>query len=243
MISKKITYPILLTGTINPGDYDFVGIKDVDSRENDYFYSIQYYRSLGLNVVFVDNSDYYSERISCQFESDKGFEYLKYSSQKSVLGKGHGEKEIIDYALNNSRFIKDSDFFIKITGRIKILNISFLLNQIDFNHDLIYGNFSRSFSWADTRLMFLSKRFYNNFFSPHCDMYLNESEKEFIEKVYARSIHSFLSFGGKFRYFPMYPLYSGVNGTNGKIYDLGYLKKFKYNLFLRIKIWINDQTI
>jgi len=243
MVSKKNTYPILLTGTINPGDYAFVGIKDVDSRENDYFYSIQFYRNLGLKVVFVDNSNFSSKRISVEFESDKGFEYLKYSSQKSILGKGHGEKEIIDYALKNSSFIKNSDFFIKITGRIKVLNLSFLLDRIDFSHDIVYGNFSRCFSWADTRLMFISKKFYYDFFSPHCDIYLNESEKEFIERVYAKSIHSFLSFGGKFRYFPMYPLYSGINGTNGKIYDLSLFRRFKYSLFLKIKIWINDQTI
>ncbi len=234
---------IFLTATINPVNFEFVGRKGVEYREMDYFMAVSFYRGKGYRVVFVDNSNYMSEKILTQFGSDFDFEYFTFQSSLSHLGKGHGEKEIIDFGLENSNFLKDVEFFVKITGRLIIENIDLLLNNIEFSRTTIIANFSRNLSWADTRIMFFSKHFYTNYFSPTANKFLDEGNGVYFEKIYAMSIHLFLAEKGSLKFWVEYPLYNGINGQNGKNFNFNYLKKIKYNIFLFIKKWVNKQTI
>lgn len=236
-------YPILLTATISVIDHHFVAIKDKSIREEQYYYAIQFYLEKGFKVVFVDNSNTISDRIIEKFSENKNFEYLTFLSEKSDLGKGHGEKEIIDFALNNSKTLRQSDFFVKVTGRLKVLNICEILEKIEWRDNVTYGNLSRLFSWSDTRLMLLSKQYYLKYLSPCLDKYLEESNGVFFENVSARSIHLFLSEGGRFRFYPTYPIISGFNGSNGKKYDFSIFKRLKYFLFFKFKFWFNNQTV
>lgn len=234
---------ILLTATINPANNDFVGRKGVENRENDYLKAIRFYRGKGFRAVFIDNSNFSSENILSEFSSDLDFEYLTFQSLSSQLGKGHGEKEIIDFGLENSNFLKDVDFFVKITGRLIIFNIDSILKDIEFNTSEITANFSRNLSWSDTRVMFLTKHFYNNYFSPTANKFLDEKEGIYFEKVFALSIHLFMAEKGTLRFWPEYPFYIGINGQNGKDFNFNFYKRMKYIFFLFLKKWINKQTV
>ncbi|AFL85066.1 hypothetical protein Belba_2512 [Belliella baltica DSM 15883] len=236
-------YPILLTAAINPADHEFVGRKGSQIRELDYFKSLIFYLENDHIVIFIDNSNFESKMILDKFKGYKNFEYLFFSSQHSHLGKGHGEKEIIDFALQHSEMLKTSTFFIKITGRLIIKNLQLIINNIEFNKSIVHGNFTRNFSWADTRLMILNKEFYEEYFSPICDKYLNEKEGVLFEHVFAKSLHAFLSNDGKFEFLPIYPDYSGYNGSNNSKYDQSFFKKLKYFIFFKIKRYVNKQTI
>lgn len=236
-------YPILLTAAINPADYEFVGRKGSQIRELDYFKSLIFYLENDYNVIFIDNSNFESKLILDKFKGYKNFEYLFFRSQQSHLGKGHGEKEIIDFALQHSEMLKTNTFFIKITGRLIIKNLQLIVNNIEFDKSIVYGNFTRNFSWADTRLMILNKGFYEKYFSPICDNYLNEKEGILFEHVFAKSLHAFLSNNGKFRFLPYYPDYRGYNGSNNLKYDQSFVKRLKYFIFFKIKQFVNEQTI
>lgn len=236
-------HPLLLTATLNPGNFDFVERKGVGNREMDYFKAIKFYKGKGYRVVFIDNSNFRSEKILDEFGSDLDFEYLTFQSSLSHLGKGHGEKEIIDFGLKNSKILKDIEFFVKITGRLIIFNIDSLLKDIEFKTSEITANLSRNLSWADTRIMFLTKNFYNNYFSPVANKFLDEKNGFYFEKVFAMSIHLFLAEKGSIKFWSEYPFYRGINGQNGKDYNFNFSRRLKYNFFLFIKKWINKQTI
>lgn len=45
-------------------------------------------------------------------------------------GKGYGEALILEYALEHSLFVHQCDFLVKITGRLKLLNVNSMIGFI-----------------------------------------------------------------------------------------------------------------
>ncbi len=95
---------LLLTATIKPFNEKYIKIRSVELRESDYYKSALHYLCLGFSVVFVENSLYQSDKIVELTKRFPNFEILKFESTKSHLGKGHGEKEIIDFAIKPLHF-------------------------------------------------------------------------------------------------------------------------------------------
>ncbi|MFC4873604.1 hypothetical protein [Negadavirga shengliensis] len=241
--NHKVSFCILLTATISPGDFDFVAVRSSQEREIQYLESVKFYKRFNLPIVFIDNSNFISKSIANELNENEGHEYLTFESQESIKGKGHGEIEIITYAISKSKVIKEKEFFIKISGRYIIENFKNVPPSNWTNSEVVICNLTRRFSWADTRIMFVSKHFYFNYLLPTAEIMLNEKQGVYLEKVYAMSVHFFLSKGGRFSFWRSYPYYSGVNGTNGKIIKFSPQKRIKYSMFLRMKKWIHNQTI
>lgn len=240
---NKIDCPLLLTATINPVNYSFVGRIGVENRENDYIEAVNFYIKKGYRIVFIDNSNFFSEKIQNLKLSNLYFEYLTFQSIDSHLGKGHGELEILNYAYKNSKFIQEGGSFVKISGRFIISNIEEIMNGLNEIGTYHYCNFSRNLFWADTRLMILTKCFYENFFLPICIRYLDENNGVYFEKVYARAIHQWMAEGGRIRLLPEYPFYLGYNGvTNNKI-KFNFVTKIKYSLYYLFKKFVFSQSV
>ncbi|MBB6327816.1 hypothetical protein FHS59_003459 [Algoriphagus iocasae] len=234
---------LLLTSTISPQDFNFVGRKGVHNREDDYFSAVSFYCKFNLPIVFIDNSNYRSDRIEKIIFNNSESEYLLFESKQSFKGKGHGELEILKYGLENSNILNKYQNIIKISGRLTISNFFEFYSKLDLNLSIHYCNYSREFSWVDTRIMILNKSFIKNYLFPTMDKFLNESENVFFEKAYARSIHLYQYDGGRISLWPAYPLYNGFNGESGKKIKFSLIKKFKYYLFNKIKIFVFSQTI
>lgn len=234
---------LLLTSTINPKDFPFVGRKGKGNREKDCMEAINFYIKKGFRIVFIDNSNFKSEKIIDQNGSNLCFEYLSFESTDSHLGKGHGELEIIDFALKTSKYLESEDFFLKISGRYIIDNIEELckgIKELDYYH---YCNFSRDLYWADTRFMILTKSFFSNYFKPACSQYLNESDGVTFEKVYARAIHAWMAEGGRIKLLPSFPFYRAFNGVTNKKIQFNLLLKIKYTIYYKFKKMIFKQFV
>lgn len=145
---------ILLTATVNPGVKVFTKLLDPDIRIKQYIEAINYYlNNTKCKIVVCENSGFdFSHYLNVQYLNDR-IEFLTYEGNafNSNLGKGYGEANIIKYAFKHSIFLKDEVFFIKITGRIKVLNIneiikkaSQLKNENTIMVDLSYYNFAKS---------------------------------------------------------------------------------------------------
>ena len=118
-------YPLLLTGTIDSAVYQNVGnkIQDVRVRLNQYESSIEcYIRSTPFNpIVFIENSGY--EFDSRRFETlaksyHKQFEFISGTVCKPEIiryGKSYGDAFLIHEGLQQSRLLKEEDFFYKIS--------------------------------------------------------------------------------------------------------------------------------
>ena len=117
---------ILLTACVNPNGMAFTKLQDVKARESQYRESLTFYlENSKEKILFVENSGY---DISAGFEAyiECGrLEMLSFDGNSYDLrrGKGYGEALIILYALEHSQLLRKNSMIIKITGRLKCLNI------------------------------------------------------------------------------------------------------------------------
>ena len=227
---------LLLTASLKP----FPGIPystrdDPLVREMDYYTATHFYLSKGYKVVLVDNSNSLSEKINNLESCFSTLEYLRFSSEKSRLGKSHGEVEIINYALSHSRFMDEVDYIVKITGRYIIKNIDECFRLTNSVEKQIYVNPIHNFNWADTRLMMMKKSFYYQYFLPAADKFLDDANYIFIENVYMKSLFQYLIEGGKLNLWPVYPCFQGYDGRSNKKSDFKFFKCLKYRIYYRIK--------
>lgn len=118
---------ILLTACVDPGGMINTLLQDIEVRKQQYLEAIGFYlKETKYNIVFCENTDadFYDE-IEAVEKYDR-LEYITFfgNDYDKKRGKAYGEGRIIKYAMENSRFLKDAAYVIKVTGRIKILNIN-----------------------------------------------------------------------------------------------------------------------
>ena len=205
---------ILLTGCINPNGMPFTHLNDVSERQKQYVDAIHYYISnTDCEIVFCENSN---TDISPLFENkQERLEILTFSgNQNKQRGKGYGEAEIIDYALQHSSFIQDNCIIIKITGRLIINNIRQIINSQTSKHDFVTCLFHSDLKFADSRIFCGTVPFYKEFLINKEKM--NDGKGVFFEHVLASAVLE-----SSFRFIPFVqePLITGISGTTGESYQ------------------------
>lgn len=221
---------LLITGCINPYENQvWLKLKDKQERLKQYVDSIIYYiNTTNLKkIVFCENSNYCYDADSIKkIAANKGkeFEWISFKGNISLVkkyDKGAGESEIIDYALCHSKLLKDSAKLIKVTGRLKLTNISNLLQAIKLENNYFVCDIYRSNPHAvDTRFYVVDMDLYKTQLSHYYDRVQCENPK--IEECY------FILLNGKFKSFVAYPRFVGISGGNGRDYS----KEFKPKLLL-----------
>ena len=126
---------LLITGTISPSrGMKNTALSNVEERLALYIKSIEFYivKSPVKKIVFCENSNFKTKKLDFLFckakNYKKQFEYISFQGNEiegNIHGKGYGDGEIINYALNNSFLLKADNYFIKLTGKRLILNSSF----------------------------------------------------------------------------------------------------------------------
>ncbi len=228
---------ILLTGSIKPENVFSLKRSDTAIRENDYYLAITKWLRFGIPVVFCENSNYNSGRISSI--SDENFEFLQYkeSSDLSKRGKGYGEYQIMKYAHNHSRFINEREYIIKVTGRLFIKNFRKLLNHTELLDFDIMAPLENNLKWSDSRIIFYHKDFFKDYFMRFAEK-IDDSSGIPFERALAFGIHSLLSDNGKWFMPPVYPKYAGYSGTHDKrysgLYKLSFLKQIRFPILSRL---------
>ena len=155
---------ILLTAAIKPNSFATLALKDSDIRKKQYIDALNFYLiRTRCNIVFTENS---GESLEMEFESYKNrLEFITYISLPDNPDKGKGAKEleIINHALTNSKFIAKSIAVVKITGRLKVLNINELYEDFMFINQkqkkLLTCNVYKT-TRMDSRCFFFTKDFW-----------------------------------------------------------------------------------
>lgn len=122
---------VLLTATIVPNSLDTLTLKDPEERKSQYRKALDFYlKTCNYKIVFAENSG--NSLIPYFEEHTDRVEFLTFSSPQldDDRGKGYKELEIIEFAINNSKFINEASKIVKITGRLKILNLTHIVNNI-----------------------------------------------------------------------------------------------------------------
>jgi len=213
---------VLLTGCINPNGMSQTLLQDPKSRHNQYVKTLDYYLlKTDKKILFIENSNI---DLSSEFEGyikAGRIEILTFdgNSYDKKLGKGYGEMLIIEYAVNNSKFFNESDFIIKITGRLQILNIRSILKQFDnVSPKSIIVNLQKTLTYADSRCWAGSKSFFINYLLKYKNI-VNDSDNIHFENALTKAVHLAIIHDYKFSFLNTLPRYSGISGTKNEKYN------------------------
>lgn len=130
---------VILTACVNPDGMSYTKLQDVEIRKQQYINALHFYlKKTNLPIVFVENTN---TDISGEFQDfihNGRLEYLMFDGNNfdKMRGKGYGEALILIHAIENSKFIKQGKYILKITGRIIVRNVEYLSKSriLFFNH-------------------------------------------------------------------------------------------------------------
>lgn len=116
--------PLLITSGINVEATPFLKMRDAKSRLSAVINGVHQWQSINEHqkIVIVDGTGF---DLTCHFSSSD-IEILTYRNDQSLVekyGKGAGEAQDVQYALQNSNFIFDTNHFMKVTGKRWVTNI------------------------------------------------------------------------------------------------------------------------
>lgn len=198
----------------------YTSINNPEQRKKQYVDAINYYLSqTNYPIVFSENSGTDITALFPDAISSGRLEYLTFTgNQNKERGKGYGECEIIQYALENSQIIRKykSHSIAKITGRLIIKNI----NTIIYLHTFILPKrtticaINSNLTFPDSRFIIASKQFYLTFLNYKENIY--DSKGYYFEHALCDTIkkETFFSFSP----FLIMPQIEGISGSTGEVY-------------------------
>lgn len=138
-------------------------LQDPKIRKAQYLEAIDFYlQHTTYDIVFCENT---GTNIFDEIESPKKhirLEYLTFcgNDYDKSIGKSYGEAVIIQYAIHNSRKLQTCEYLIKITGRVKVLNLNSLavrLSRYKSFRQIVALEFSNK-DWAKSVCFFSPKK-------------------------------------------------------------------------------------
>ena len=150
---------LLITGCISPVKGQlWLCIGDESIRLRQYVESIKFYIDSSdlKKIVFCENSGFvYNECDSLKkyaLQKGKELEWLSFKGNESSVrkyGKGAGEDEIYLYAFENSKLLKSSLSFVKVTGRLIVTNINEIVCSVKKNVNYFFCDFCNYNMWIN----------------------------------------------------------------------------------------------
>lgn len=126
---------LILPATINATKCSMVSLKDEQERRRQYIEVLgKYLKNTNLDLIFIENSGSdisFLKKIYKDFEHR--IEYISFNGNQGVEinGKGHGERNSLRYALQNSELLKNEKFFFKVSGRYFSKEIEPIINKVN----------------------------------------------------------------------------------------------------------------
>lgn len=236
--------PVLMTSSIIAMDVSGA-LNDPDLRIQYTLESISAWLKIKpeTQLIICDGSGFdFTPHIQAHFPAAQ-IECLAFKNSPDQVkkhGKGYGEGEIIRYALTQSRFLQNSDAFIKCTAKLWILNIDDCMKQWNgqFACNAYFANVfcleKTQLQFIDTRFYISTKAFYLRYFSEaHMslgDVAGKSIEDTFLEVIRGHHIEHIL--------FRVPPIVCGVGGGSGKYYKSGRIRILKD----RLRSWIAQKN-
>lgn len=232
--------PVLLTSCVYISDHA-VRLTNPTDRINYTLESIERWLSIvpSIRLVVCDNSGFdFSQAVKERFPN-ADIENIFFVADTNLVkyhGKGYGEGEIIKYALQNSNYLKQADFFAKCTAKLWVENFNECLNEWN-GRFLCKATFLNVFSikktqfnHIDTRFYLANKDFYLKYLlTAHLDLGGTTGmsiEDRFRDVILMNKMNRVI--------FNSPPVIGGVGGGTGKYYNTRLSKKIKEILRSRL---------
>ena len=165
---------------------------------------------------------------------------MEKEDKEKDKGKGFKELGIIDYTIENSKRIREAEYIIKITGRLKVLNLTTLVDKFlaknKKNSKIVSCNIFK-LKKMDSRCFIFSLDFWSYLKNERENVNLNYS----FEMALWNSVICYNLKEGVYKQLFSPLRIKGVSGGFGTSYDHGLLKfKIKQIMhFLRTPFWYN----
>lgn len=125
--------PILLTATVNPQGMKGANF-EVEERAQMYADALGWYVGKNCKVIFAENSGNIEDvRKLMKPEEAARIEWLDVSNSDydQNRGKGYNETILIHRAIETSPMLAKAKCFFKITGRLRLMNVSDMLAEVE----------------------------------------------------------------------------------------------------------------
>ncbi len=201
---------ILLTATIDTNNCINTKRNNFEDRINDYYTNIKkILEETDFDIIFVENSYHDLSKIK-EFENNKRIEIIQYNGNNfnRKLGKGYGEWDIINHAVENSYKIKNNDYLIKLTGRYSV-NLNIIKEHLHNDFILYEKETNLNENWAFTGFYKIPKSFWIEYMSKS---YISDEPNCYIENVLSynlRKNNSIIKFLDDIEL-------TGISGTHNK---------------------------
>lgn len=131
MNKQLVNEPLIMTATIDVSKTPFVQLSNPKERLVQYLCALISWINFSdiSSIIFCENSntkfDFHKVKELALIQG-KELEVLVFNGnlKSEIYGKGWGEGEIIEYALEHSKLLKNSFAFYKVTGRLFVDNFS-----------------------------------------------------------------------------------------------------------------------
>lgn len=218
--------PLLVTSAVRVSA-PFVVLSDADRRIELTIHALAQWLAIApdLTIVLCDGSNFdFSEIVRERFPA-ANIECLSFSNDArkvALYGKGFGEGEIVNYALEHSHILRDAEVFAKCTSKLWVGNFVKIMRH--WNHEFQFElkirhqlSIRRIVSTAfDSRFYIIKKELYvKHFLEAYRDV--RDEEGYYLE----HSFHDILINNGFSIYkglFPIPPFVEGVSGTRANKY-------------------------
>lgn len=233
-------YVILLTACVNPQGMVNTLHADCQQRKKEYQEAISFYlQQTRLPIIFCENTLCDMRQDFSSYIESGRFEYFTFNGNHydKQRGKGVGEVEIMKYAYSRSKLLHAGDNVIKITGRLKVLNIrKFIVVRQLFGDNYIQVRIGEDGVFTQSQFFIAPMSFLKEHFFP-LEKDIDDSKCNYFEHVLGCSIRE----QKKYRVIPFFnfPLIEGVSGTFGIPYETQYslldrLYYIKYSIYKNI---------
>lgn len=214
---------LIMTATVCPDKrMGQTALNTFEERKRQYEESLKFYifSQSFEKIIFCDNSNY---------NIDADGRFMKYAKENHVelkilfftanieeclkRGKGYGEGEILQYAIDKGG-VCGEDYFVKVTGRLIVTNIKKIVGVLDERKSYFNIPNRTRRDFADTRMFAMAIRVFEQFFA-RAYMEVCDNKGYYIEHAYTDvlNISDIVHCN-----FPVYPRITGVSGTFGGDY-------------------------
>ena len=215
---------LIITSCINPPEQAYLKLTDGKIRYAQTIESLRFYMlsKMFRKIVLCDGSGYAFEEVDivCLAKSNNvELELLTFQQDFNMVkkkGKGYGEGQIMEYIVRHSVLFPTCSFFLKITGRLKVLNIIDLVSKLSSSKNYFNIFQSRYIGCVDTRIYGMSTTLYKtNFINAYKNV--NDTERRSYEFCFTDVLKSNCV---DYSCFPVVPQILGFSGTGNVPYRL-----------------------
>lgn len=174
---------LLLTASIDIKGMPRATPLDPKEREADYFNTLKYYMTHHPKVrkiVFVENSGWSLDRVKevmkeNPHKKEVEFVSLNCNNFPRNFGKGYGEAFLLNQGMEKSDLIQSVSHIAKITGRIRLVNMTRILEEVREYYDFLCD--FKDQGWLYQR--YIAR---NSTARPHCDTRFFVANRELYKK-------------------------------------------------------------